>query len=73
MHLLNSGNPPPCDDSDHAGQWPERVDSPRFARGYAKDWYRGAKLSTACAFVDRKSGGFLPFEADINIRSLTTR
>src|SRR5947209_20184550 len=22
MHLLNSGNPPPCDDSDHAGQWP---------------------------------------------------
>ena len=29
MHLLNSGNPPPCDDSDHAGQWPERVDLSR--------------------------------------------
>src|SRR5438552_3646060 len=29
MHLLNSGNPPPCDDSDHAGQWPKRVDLSR--------------------------------------------
>src|SRR5216684_6126721 len=26
MHLLCSRNPPPCDDPDHAGQWPERVD-----------------------------------------------